>query len=254
MSVCIDPLDRTWLHHVDGFLALLRHQQHSMFSHLTTALHSLDAPYQTATSPAQLLTISLLRLRSEVSDLSRSDKHRQLDLLKHRVALKKIYADIHVLAGLDGSEIMHDLLQKSLVVVVAKALMRTGSLVHSRSSGQVFEETMGYTKLARAVYDAQEGIYRIAAQQFGDGVVPEDSGIAAVKMMWPLYAAYIGTIGVAGQERRRDEIQHVLAKIGEGARMPVASGLVSFRPLNSSACIYFVHLWTWIADYLTGKK
>jgi hypothetical protein len=230
MSVCVSPTDYTWHHHVDGFLALLLHQQDAtvspIFSHLATALKFLDTSLQAVTSPSQLLTISLLRLRNSVRELRAltADKPRQIELLKYHVALKKLYADIRLLSSSFSDSVVDDLTCRALVIVAGKVLVRTGELVTSRPFGA----TRSAAKLLPAVHDAGAGIYSAVLQYCGsDTATSGTSAMGMVRMMWPLCAAHITVIGCREEESRSLEIQEILTRIGNVARLPVAFVLVS---------------------------
>jgi hypothetical protein len=244
MSVSISPTDYTWHHHVDGFLALLHHQQDAtaspIFSHLATALKFLDTSLQAVTSPTQLLTISLLRLRSSVRELRvlTADKPRQIELLKYRVALKKLYADIRLLSSSFSDSVVDDLTCRALVIVAGKVLVRTGELVTSRPFGA----TRSAAKLLPVVHDAGVGIYNAAMQYCeSDTATSGTSAMGMVRMMWPLCAAHIAVIGCREEERRSVGIQELLSRLGNMARMPVALALVSLRCFFLE-CKLFVYL------------
>jgi hypothetical protein len=237
MSVSLSSTDRTWHAHLDGFLALLRHkpqpqsQQSSMFSHIITALQFVDSPSPVAISAEQLVTISLLRLRSLVRELRalNSGRPRQLDLLKHRVQLKKVYNDLQLLSSSSSveKEGSGDMTCKALIITTGKILVRLGQILHPSSWSQAFETTRGYAKLTRAINDAGEDIYMVTRKWCKSDRDTGSSGMGMVKMIWPLYAAYLATIGIQEQNGSRSEIQALLTRIGEETRMPVALGLVS---------------------------
>jgi hypothetical protein len=230
MSVCVSPTDYTWHHHVDGFLALLCHQQDAtsspIFLHLATALQLLDTSLQVVTPPTQLLTISLLRLRSLVRELraSTADKPLQIELLKYRIALKNAYADIQLLSSSFVGSIVDDLTCRALVIVAGKVLVRTGELVTSRSFGA----TRSSAKLAHAIYDAGLAIYDVVLAYCGNDTATKTTPpMGMVRMMWPLCAAHIAAYGYPDDAQRCGEIQELLTRIGYVARMPVALALVS---------------------------
>jgi hypothetical protein len=241
MSVSLPPTDYTWHHHVDGFLALLRHQQDAtsspVFSNLAIALSLLDTSSQGAASPAQLLTLSMLRLRSLVSELRAltANKPRQIELLKHRVALKKLYADTNLLSSSLTESVVDDLTCRTLAIVAGKALLRMGELVTSRPFGT----TRSSAKIARAIHDAGVEIYNIVLRCCGSVTATSSiSTMDMVRIMWPLWAAHIALSECKEEERISGEIEELLTRIGTVARMPVALGLVSLARLSFGRILY----------------
>jgi hypothetical protein len=248
MIVNLDPNDKTWLAHLDGFLAILRQwQPGSSEAPIFTLIHALrilERGHNAHASAASLvkddvekasllMDIAKLRLRqlaSEMGDLVGTTKRpRKLDMQKLRVSLKQVYGNMLLIPSLLSSCASDSAKQNeynTILIVAASLLMDSGEFLQSTKS---YSGTREYIKLSRVIQEAVNGICASVLQLLSDNVRSTNgldkivSFSIALLAIWPLYGAFAAR-GISTTQRRW--IQAALWRIGEEARIPKALSLV----------------------------
>jgi hypothetical protein len=263
MIVNLDSDDKTWLVHLDGFLAILRQwQPGSSEAPIFTLIHALrilERGHNAYASAATLVTddlekafllmdiakLQLRQLASEMGDLVANTRWpRKLDMQKLRVSLKQVYGNMLLIPSLLGSCASDSAKQNeynTILIVAVSLLIDSGGFLQSTQSYSVTRE---YIKLSRVIQEAVNGICASVSQLLPDNVrstndLDQDiSRSIALLAIWPLYGAFAGH-GVSTTQRRW--IQAALWRIGEEARIPKALSLVCpnhYAPLSIHSILY----------------
>lgn len=255
MTVNLDPDDRTWTVHLDGFLAILCQQQVecseawiSTLIHASQILKRGDGIHASLAGRAMddlrtaflLMDITKLRLRQLTSEMRKLlgglERPRKLDVQKLRVSLKQVHGDIllipsklRLFSSDSASALQNE--YRTIVIVAASLMIDSGIFIQSNES---YNATREYAKLSRSIKEAVDGICASFAHLLSDKAestasimeVTKSSGaltIDALLAMWPLFSASVAR-GISTTQRWR--IRAALWRIGETARIPKAMSLV----------------------------
>jgi hypothetical protein len=255
MTVNLNSEDKTWITHLNGFLAILRTHNsvsnNACFSSLKSALRIVcqghDAQEDFAGGDKARETKSILvpmdvaklRLRQLIVDLNRITQFgasfRAIDIRKVRVDVKAVYKDALLMTsttvvGRRSVTIADQNSCRAVVVIAANLLIQTGT---SLERNQPFQATKAYAKLQQSIQEATDAIYASTVCLFpgendimnGSNVNPHLSPaiIDGLVTIWPLHAAAVAC-GI--REDRRRQIRALLWRIGELTKVPKALSLV----------------------------
>jgi hypothetical protein len=260
MAVDLDTHDKTWILHLDGFLAILRLQNrtHNYFTILKQALRITDGGEDTLASEEGVhsinrillhLEVTKLRLRQLVAEHDRMAQSktvmRNIDLEKVRLGLKVVYKDALLLTSTTVLEaasvsIADQNACRAVVVIAASHLISIGTPLETK---QLFQTTLACSKLQKTTHEAIDAIYTSTKCLFPDvanvaevrSSTPQlpSTTVSAIFAIWPLYAASIGC-GVGSD--RLGHIRDLLWRIGGLTRIPKAMSLVS----QYSLCVWLL--------------
>jgi hypothetical protein len=255
MTVGLEPDDKTWIVHLNGFLTILRTHystsNHACFSSLKNALHIVCQGHEAQTNfagdgrPRETksifvpMDIAKLRLRQLIIDLSRMMQSnasiRTIEVQKVRVDLKAVYRDALLMTsttvfGRRSIDIADQNSCRAVVVIAANLLIQIGIYLERK---EPFQTTKVYTKLQQSIEEATGTIYTSTVHLFpGEDDIANRCNatprlsptvIDGILTMWPLYAATVA-FGI-GEDRRRQTLA-LLWRIGELAKIPKALSLV----------------------------
>lgn len=263
MTVNTDPSDKTWLTHLDGFLAILQQQQPSSdspFMDLQRALHIVEHSTTTnveysltssttedAPSAPILLNISTLHLRrlaTTLQTLPRNTKSpRKLDLQKIQTELKRIYKDLGCIPTLfnAATSTMQWLHYHTIRLIAASLLLDTAVLLYTKRTCPASKE---HGKLTQTIAEAGAAVYSTALGMFppddnynGNYIDSKDDNDTtspphaadsltwkALSLTFPLTAALIAH---GSAETQKQRVREVLWCVGQRAKVPKAMSLVS---------------------------
>lgn len=263
MTVNLNRDDKTWITHLDGFLAILRTQgpsNNTTFSSLIHASQLVCQGHDAQMTPADdrattrsimlLMDVAKLRLRQLIIDLNRMTQSkisgRHIDKQRVLVGLKSVQRDALLITSTSVIDRMSVRITdqntfRAIVIITADLIIQIGTHLETK---RPFQSTRAYTKQRRSISEAVDAIcdssVRMfpdenentntfsAISRFGPAVI---NGVFAV---WPLHAAAVA-YGINEDTRRR--IRAMLWRVGTLVKIPIAMSLVSSNtnfPFHSS--------------------
>jgi len=249
----MDTHDKTWILHLDGFLAILgmqaRAQNDTVFPILKHALRITDGDKDIPASEKVAHSVDIillhmevikLRLRQLVAEHDRMTHSegsiRNINFEKLRIGLKAVYKDALLLTSTMVLEetsvsVVDTNACRAVVVIPASHSIRIGTRLDRKQS---FRTTLAHSKLQRSIHEAMDAIYASTNSLFPNEVTVaevhsstrrlQSTTFSAIFAMWPLYAARLACdVGLDQHGHIRD----LLWRIGERVRIPKAMSLVS---------------------------
>lgn len=227
MAVCTSFEDRTWQAHLNGLMAVLDTDDNPS--------RPIDPTATPIDKAGAILTIVMKDLKDIVGQVSTSADNiatmRQLDVVKLRSDVKRLYRDLSAVPSLLSLPSDPISLRISLrwieywvlTIILATLLLRTRSRAYPSMRPDESPETV---KLSSQVEAMTSVIIASAEHLFNDSnaVGKSTDRDRMLSIVWPLYAVLkLSSI----MEDEREQVLHLLSRLGENMIMPLAYSLVS---------------------------